>query len=176
VIDEKRRKEARENFSEYFREGLIRKQKDIDAEKMYIHNSDISLKLAEKMLDDSLKPYLWSIVVSYYSMFYMANAVLLHLGYKTGRKIVHKVTSDALIVLVLDKLRKELIEEYESIRDDALEIASMKSAELMKNYELELEKRSKFQYNMTLKVQDQLARTSVKRAAEFILEMKKLLV
>ncbi|MFA4820050.1 MAG: hypothetical protein WC613_03790 [Candidatus Aenigmatarchaeota archaeon] len=176
MIDEKRRKEARENFSEYFREGLIRKQKDIDAEKMYIHNSDISLKLAEKMLDDSLKPYLWSIVVSYYSMFYMANAVLLHLGYKTGRKIVHKVTSDALIVLVLDKLRKELIEEYESIRDDALEIASMKSAELMKNYELELEKRSKFQYNMTLKVQDQLARTSVKRAAEFILEMKKLLV
>ncbi|HLD79020.1 MAG TPA: hypothetical protein VJA18_00495 [Candidatus Nanoarchaeia archaeon] len=176
MIDEKRRKEARENFSEYLREGLIRKQKDAEAEKMYIHNSDISLKLAEKMLDDSLKPYLWSIVVSYYSMFYMANAVLLHLGYRTGRKIVHKVTSDALIVLVLDKLRKELLEEYENIKDDALEIASMKSEELMKNYELELEKRSKFQYNMTLKVQEQMARTSVKRAAEFILEMKKLLV
>ncbi len=106
----------------------------------------------------------------------MANAVLLHLGYKTGRKIVHKVTSDALVVLVMDKLRNELLEEYENIRNDALEIASVKSSELVKNYELELEKRSKFQYNMSLKVQEQIARTSLKRAAEFILEMKKLLI
>lgn len=175
MIDDKRKKEARENFSGYLREGLIKKQKDDEAKKMYIHNSDISIKLAEKMFDDPLKPYLWSIVVSYYSMFYMANAVLLHFGYKTGRKIVHKVTSDALIVLVLDKLRKGLVEEYENIMDDALEIASMKSEDLLKNYELELEKRSKFQYNMTLNVQEQMARTSVKRSIEFILEMKKLL-
>lgn len=106
----------------------------------------------------------------------MANAVLLHLGYKTGRKIVHKVTSDALIFLVMDRLRKELMEEYENIRDDVMEIASMKSEDLLNNYELELEKRSKFQYNMTLKVQEQMSRTSVKRATEFILEMKKLLI
>ena len=176
MIDEKRKKESRENFSQYLREGLIEKKKNEQAKEMYIYNSDISLKLAEKMLDDTLKPYLWSVVVSYYSMFYMANAVLLHLGYKTGRKIVHKVTSDALIVLVLDKLRKGLVEEYENIRDDAMEIASMKSDELLKNYELELGKRSKFQYNMTMKVQEQMARTSVKRAAEFSLEMKKLLL
>ncbi len=175
MIDEKRKKEARENFSQFLKENLIKKQKDEEAKKMYIYNSDISLKLAEKMLSDPLKPYLWSIVISYYSMFYMANAVLLHLGYKTGRKIVHKVTSDALVVLVLDKLRNELIEEYESIRDDAMEIASIKSEELLKNYELELGKRSKFQYNMTFKVQEQIARTSVNRAAEFIIEMKKLL-
>ena len=41
---------------------------------------------------------LWVIVISYYAMFYAANAVLLHLGYRTGEKIAHKVTSDALIV------------------------------------------------------------------------------
>lgn len=176
MIDDKRNKEARENFSEYIKNGMIKKQKDIESEKMYIKNSDLSLKLAEKMLDDTLKPYLWSIVIAYYSMFYMANAVLLHLGYKTGRKIVHKVTNDALIVLVTDKLKKELLEEYESIKEDAMEIASTKSEELIKNYELELDKRSKFQYNMTLKVQEQFARTSVKRASEFILEMKKILI
>jgi uncharacterized protein (UPF0332 family) len=176
MIDEKRKKEAADNFSQYLRDGLIRKQKDEGAGKMYMHNAEISLSLAEKILDDPLKPYLWSIVISYYSMFYMANAVLLHLGYKTGRKIVHKVTSDALIVLVLNKLRKELLEEYENIRDDALEIASIRSEELLKNYELELEKRSKFQYNMTLKVQEQMAQTSVKRAMEFSLEMKKLMI
>ncbi len=143
---------------------------------MYIHNSDMSLKLAEKMLGDPLKPYLWSIVIAYYSMFYIANAVLLHLGYKTGRKIVHKVTSDALIVLVTDKLKRELIEEYENIKEDVMEIASTRSEELIKTYELELDKRSKFQYNMTLKVQEQFARTSIKRASEFILEMKKILI
>jgi uncharacterized protein (UPF0332 family) len=175
MTDDRRKKEAMENFSEYIREGLIKKQKDDDAKEMYIHNSNLSLKLAEKMLDDPLRPYLWSIVISYYSMFYMANAVLLHVGYKTGRKIVHKVTSDALVVLVADKLRKELIEEYENMRNDAMEIASMKTEELLKNYDLELEKRSKFQYNMTLNVQEQIARTSVKRAAEFVLEMRKLL-
>ena len=176
MIDEKRKKEARENFSEYLREGLIKKQKSDDAKEMYVHNFNTSLKLADKILDDPLKPYLWSVVVSYYAMFYMANAVLLHFGYKTGRKIVHKVTSDALIVLALEKLKKELLEEYENMRDDAMEIASMKSEELLKNYELELDKRSKFQYNMTLKIQEQMARTSVKRAREFILEMEKLMV
>ncbi len=70
MIDDKRKKEARENFSEYLREGLIRKQKDEEAKKMYIHNSDMSLKLSERMIDDPLKPYLWSVVISYYSMFY----------------------------------------------------------------------------------------------------------
>lgn len=41
MIDDKRKKEARENFSEYLREGLIKKQKDDEAKKMYVHNSDI---------------------------------------------------------------------------------------------------------------------------------------
>jgi len=175
VIDEKRKKEASGNFSQYLREGLIQKQKDEEARKMYIQNSHISLELAGRMLDDPLKPYLWVIVTSYYSMFYMANAVLLHLGYKTGSKIVHKVTSDVLIVLVLDKLKKGMLEQYEITRDDALEIASIKSEELLRNYELELGKRSRFQYNMTLEIQEQMARTSVKRAVEFLLEMENIM-
>lgn len=176
MIDEKRKKEAKDNFSQYLKEGLIKKQKNEEAKKMYIQNSKTSLKLAEKLLDDNLKPYMWSVVVSYYSMFYIANAVLLHLGYKTGSKVVHKVTSDALIVLVLDKLTKELMEQYESIKNDAMEIASTKSEELLKNYDFELEKRSKFQYDMTLKIQEQMARTSVKRAKDFVLEIEKLMV
>lgn len=75
-------------------------------------------------MNSSLKPYIWVVVISYYSMFYIANAVLLELGYKTGDKVVHKVTNDALIVLVMDKLKKGLLEEYETAKEDALEIAS----------------------------------------------------
>ena len=108
-------------------------------------------------------------------MFYIANAVLLNLGYKTGDKIVHKVTSDALIVLIMDKIRKGLLEEYEDTKEDALEIASIRSEEIMAFYAMELDKRSRFQYDMTESIQEQKARTSLKRAREFMLEMEKLL-
>ncbi|MEK6816234.1 MAG: hypothetical protein AABY09_01360 [Nanoarchaeota archaeon] len=108
-------------------------------------------------------------------MFYIANAVLLELGYKTGDKIVHKVTNDALIVLVLDKIKKGLMEEYEAARGDAFDIASIRSDEIVELYGLEMEKRSRFQYNMTESIREQKATTSLSRAKLFMLEMKKLL-
>lgn len=175
MIDTERKKEAKRNFDGYLREGLIKKERHEAARSMYIKNADLSFQLAEKCISSELKPYLWVIVISYYSMFYTANAVLLHLGYKTGDKIVHKVTSDALIVLVMDKIRKGLLEEYEDTKGDALEIASIRSEEIMNLYSLEMDKRSRFQYDMTQNIQEQKARTSLKRAREFIQEMKKLL-
>jgi len=56
-----------------------------------------------------------------------------------------------------------------------LEIASVKSEEIIGFYSMEMDKRSRFQYNMTETIQEQKANTSLKRAREFILEMKKLL-
>lgn len=108
-------------------------------------------------------------------MFYIANAVLLELGYKTSDKIVHKVTNDALIVLVMNKIKKELMEEYEDAKADALEIASIKSNEIIGFYALEMDKRSRFQYSMTESIQEQKAATSLRRARQFMLEIKKLL-
>jgi uncharacterized protein (UPF0332 family) len=90
---------------------------------MYLKNAEISLRLAEECMSSSLKPYVWTVVISYYSMFYIANAVLSELGYKIGHKIVHKVTNDALIALVMDKVKKGLLEEYENAKEDALELA-----------------------------------------------------
>lgn len=175
MIDEKKKKQAKQNFDKYLQDGLIKKQKNETARAMYLKNSELSLNLAGECMNSTLKPYLWIVVISYYSMFYIANAVLLHLGYKTGSKVIHKVTSDALIVLVMGKIRKELLEEYEDVKQDALEIASIKSEVIISLYSLEMDKRSKFQYNMTEKIQEQKAETSLKRAKEFILEMKKLL-
>ena len=40
---------------------------------------------------------------------------------------------------------------------------------------MEMDKRSRFQYNMTETIQEQKANTSLKRAREFVIEMKKLL-
>ena len=175
LIDKERKKEAKKNFDKYLQDELIKKEKNETAKSMYIKNAELSLHLAEECMNSHLRPYLWVVVISYYSMFYIANAVLLNLGYKTGDKIVHKVTSDALIVLVMDKIKKGLLEEYEDIKEDALEIASIKSEELMTFYSLEMDKRSRFQYDMTETIQEQKAKTSLKRAGEFMLEMKKLL-
>lgn len=175
MIDEGRKKEAQQNFAQYLQDGLIQKKKNDISKEMYIKNADLSLSLAEECMDSRLNPYIWVVVISYYSMFYIANAVLLNLGYKTGDKIAHKVTNDALIFLVINKIKNGLMEEYENAKDDALEIASIKSDEIIGLYGLELNKRSRFQYNMTESIQKQKANTSLKRAREFMLEMKKLL-
>ena len=175
MVDKDRKKEAQKNFSRYLQDGLIKKEKNEIAKAMYLKNADLSLNLAEECMNSSLKPHLWVVVISYYSMFYIANAVLLELGYKTGSKVVHKVTNDALIVLVMDRIKKGLLEEYETAKEDALEIASIKSDEIIGLYGLEMEKRSRFQYNMAESIQEEKAKTSLKRAKQFTLEMKKLL-
>jgi len=174
-MDQNRINEAKQNFDKYLQDGLITKGKNESAKSMYIQNADLSIKLASECMKSELNPHLWIIVMSYYSMFYVANAVLLELGYKTGSKIAHKVTNDALIVLVMDKLKKGMIDEYESAQEDAMEIASVKSEEIIDNFQLEMNKRSKFQYNMGEIVKEQKAKTSIRRAQEFFIEMKKLI-
>ena len=109
-------KEAESNVKKYLAEGLLKKQTNETAKEMYIENSDLSLETAQKLLSletQTYKPYLWIIVSSYYSMYYIANAVLLNIGYKVGDKISHKITADALIVFARNKLKKGFIEEYE---------------------------------------------------------------
>ena len=175
MIDAKRKNEAQKNFRRYLDEGLLVKQTDILAKNKYVENAELSLRTAQELMQSSLKPHLWVIVVSYYSMFYMANAVLLHLGYKTQDKIAHKVTSESLITLVLDKLKKELLEDYEAMQQDALEIAAAKAESVIESYSYELDKRSRFQYNMLEQTKENKAKTSLKRAAEFVFEMKKLM-
>ncbi len=175
MIDQQRKDLAKSNFDRYLAEKLIIKTRNDIAQEMYLKNAELSLKVAEELSNSPLKPHLWVIVTSYYSMFYVANAILLKLGYKTQDKIVHKVTCDALIVLVLSRLSKELVENYESIQNDALEIASIKAEEIIADYESELGKRGRFQYNMLEQTKESKALTSLQRAKEFLFEMRKLL-
>ena len=178
MLDEKRIKEAESNVKRYLEENLIKKQKNETAKSMYVENSNLSLETAQKLLnleDDNYKPYLWIIVASYYSMFYISNAVLLEFGYKVGEKIAHKVTSDALIVYIRNKLKKELLEEYEDAKEDALELISTKVDSLLENLDFERNKRSQFQYKMDEEIKKNKALTSLERAKQFVFEMKKLL-
>lgn len=178
MLDEKRIKEAESNVKRYIEDGLLKKQRNETAKSMYIENAELSIVTAQKLLSlDSpvYKPYLWVIVTSYYSMYYMANAALLALGYKIGDKISHKVTSDALIVHARDKLKSKILEEYEDARNDALELTASRVDAVLQSLDFEREKRSKFQYQMDEQLKKSKALTSLERAKQFLFELKKLL-
>jgi uncharacterized protein (UPF0332 family) len=56
-----------------------------------------------------------------------------------------------------------------------MEIVQNKADKIIINYDLEREKRGKFQYNMREEVKEAKAKTSLARAKEFVGEMKNLL-
>ena len=73
------------------------------------------------------------------------------------------------------ELKKELLEEYEEIKEDALELISSQVDSLLKTFDFEREKRSRFQYRMDEEIKKGKALTSLQRAKHFVFEMKKLL-
>ncbi len=178
MLEDKKIKEAESNVRNYLSESMLKKENNDTAKKMFFDNSQNSLETAKKLLSletKEYKPYLWVLVSSYYAMFYMANTVLLQLGYKVGNKIPHKVTSDALIVFVRNKLKKELLEGYEKTKEDALELISYKVDTLIQSFDWEREKRSQFQYQMDEQIKKEKAITSLNRAVEFLFEIGKLI-
>ena len=177
MLDEKRIKEAESDVRQYLQDGLLKKQANETAKIMYTENSELSLQTAQKLLSlesEEYSPYLWVIVTSCYSMYYIANAVLLKQGYKIGEKISYKVTADALVVFVRNRLKKQLLEGYENTQEDALELMSQKTDNLLKSLDYEREKRSKFQYQMDERAKREKAAISLNRAKEFVFELKKL--
>ncbi len=178
MIENKKVKEAEQNVRGYLAEGLLKKEFNQRAFEMYVKNADIALLTAAKingLEDENYKPYLWIIVPSYYSMFYIANAVLLKMGYRVGDKISHKVTSDSLIAFVRKRLKEELLKDFQDSQEEAFEITETKADEVIGSFDQERVKRSRLQYEMTEDVKKAKALTSLERAKRFVFEMKKLL-
>jgi len=175
MLIDKRIKEAESNVKSYLEEGLLKKTA-INKQIMNIllRNAKESLRVAEEVHQKNLSE-LWTIVCSYYAMYYYANAVLLNLGYKVGDKIVHKVTSEALIVYVRGKLKDSLIEEYEQTKEEALSLAGIKADLLIESFEFERNKRSLIQYKTIEIEKKSKAKTSLQRAKEFAKEMDKMI-
>lgn len=163
--------EAKNNVKIYLADGLIKEQKfDENIYTILMKNYRESLKVANKLEKENLSD-LWAIVSSYYSMFYIAQAYLLKLNLKVGHKIAHKVTSDALIVYVKDKLKESILYEYELAVEEALTI----SENLIETFDMERVKRSRIQYETPDHIKHSKAQTSIKRANEFGLELEKLM-
>lgn len=175
MLNEKRIKEAEANVKSYLSEGLIKKEQfNSIVFNILMNNSNESAETAT-FLSNNKKSNLWIIVSAYYSMFYIANAVLYKLGYKVGDKIPHKVTSDALIVFVRNKLKQNLIEDYEELKEEALLIARNKAEGLLEDFDSERNKRSFIQYQTKEVEKASKAETSLKRAKQFLFEMNALL-
>lgn len=174
MLDEKRIKEAENNVRDYLQSGMLKKHLYSEEIITVFHNNaNDSIEIAE-FLSENKKSDLWVIVTSYYSMFYIANTVLFKLGYKVGDKIPHKVTADALIIFVRNKLKKRLLEEYEEAQNEAL--PGIKADNLIDEFDKERAKRGILQYETTAVEKSSKAITSLKRAKNFIFEMEKLLV
>lgn len=177
MLDKERIKEAQSNVTRYLSENLIRKVevRNPVIKKIFIGNSTESLSVAE-ILHRGNHSNLWVIVTSYYAMYYISNAVLYELGYKIGEQISHKVTADALIVYVMEKLKRSLLEDYEEAKEEALELSGNRAHELIEDFDKERNKRSRFQYATTETALKSKAQTSIERAKKFVLEMRRLLI
>lgn len=175
MLTKERIKEAETNVRTYLGEGLLKKEPiNINARRVLQRNAEESIYSAEKLNSEKISD-LWVIVCSYYSMFYITNAILRKLGYKVGEKIAHKVTADALIVYVRGKLKETLIEEYDDCKDEALNLAGIKADSLIESFDQEKTKRGRIQY-MTDDIDKQAkAKTSLQRAKQFLFEMNALL-
>ena len=125
----------------------------------YQRNFHESIDFAQKVFEQNLSN-LWIVVISYYSMYYVANAALYKIGYKIGAKVSHKITAEALIVFVRNKLKRNLLEDYEEAKDEALDIIGRKTDEILESFGYEMEKRSLFQYES--KTQSQHLVTNVR--------------
>lgn len=164
-MDEKRIKQAEDNFRIYLREGKIKKvlEPSVLVYETYLRNARESLKVANLLFQNKTSS-LWVVVSSYYSMFYMACAYLYKLGYKTKHEIVHQVVNESLIAQGRHKIKNHLLKAYEMEKEEALSI----SDNHLKNYGFEKVKRSTFQYEITENIKESKAQTSLNRAKEFL--------
>jgi len=176
MLSNDRIKEAQDNIPGYLEQGLLKKSviPEPAIQRVLVSNCEESLKVAGLLFKNSYSN-LWAIVCSYYAMYYIANAVLNSMGYKIGEKIAHKVTADALIVYVRNKLKASLLVEYESAKDEALEIVGLRADEFIESFDLERIKRGRIHYRMTEEAKHAKANTSLERAKAFVFEMEKLL-
>lgn len=170
-MDEKRVKIAENNFKNYLRDGLIKKEvfQEI-VYQTYLKNAGESLNVANEIFKNKTSS-LWVVVSSYYSMFYIASAYLYKKGYKAGQEIVHQVINEALVVLSRSDLEKHFLEEYEEEKEKALAA----SENLLSSYEFEKTKRARFQYETTEAIKETKAKTSLERAKDFVAVMRLLL-
>lgn len=186
MLDDKQKKESSFLIKQLINEDKIIKP-ERGREKFFLDKSIESLTLAKMVLEisedneDPLISFMWVTSISYYAIFFAATALLAHFNHKIDEeKGIHKLTYHALIYYFLvddNKLQKHFIEEYKDAYTEAeelLKISEIKAITMIKEFDFEREKRKKFTYDMGEIAELNKARTSLKRANEFLTEVRKI--
>ena len=192
MLDNKMIKESESRVKNYIRDFLIKtKEKALDTD-FFLTNANNSLSTARLLMDVSTRDdlqkitgylkfngYLWVINSSYYSMFYMARALLENAGIKLKSDLsVHLMTFDALVYYfyLTGKLQKSIIETYADAKEYVDElIGKDKADELIASYYYEKKKHSQFTYEAGELAMQSKAKTSLERAVMFSKEIKKII-
>jgi uncharacterized protein (UPF0332 family) len=114
-------------------------------------------KRALMNIDNSYSGFMWVVVSSYFSMFYMASALLAKKCLKVGTDGTHKHTKNAFLHVYVAN----------HFLDRVLGMDYAESKELAEDLLGEREKRSKYQYNVGIKALETDAELSLKRARNF---------
>lgn len=192
MLDEKRIKEIEGRAKNFLSDGTIQKTKKIEYVDFFLENARKSLQSASLLYagttnKDLQETYgfedfdgsLWIINSSYYSMFYMARALLANEGLKLKTYLsIHLVTFDALVYFfyLAGKLQKRLIEDFAEAKGEAAEILGQEKAKrLIEDYYYERRKRGDFTYEMGMAAMLSKARTSLERARKFNEEIRKII-
>ena len=192
MLEEKKLKEAESRVKQFINEGIIKTKGKPEHVDFFLKNADDSIDSAKALLELSTNPekqqslgftsfngLLWVVNASYYSMFYMARALLENCGIKIKSDLsIHSLTFDAVIYYfyLTGKLQKEFLEDFIEAKEDAAELlGKQKADELMEEYFFEKRKRGTFTYDMGAVLVKSKAKTSLERAQKFRRELKKII-
>lgn len=192
MLEDKKIEEAKRNAIKSINAGDIIKTRDSKYADFFIKNAKDSLDSAKILFDMSVNEknrillgmpdfngFLWVINSGYYSMFYMARALLESIGVKIkSDESIHFLVFNALIYYFYlnGKLEKHFIEDFENAQEESSEILGKEKAkEMISNYSSEKEKRAKFTYEIGEIAMKNKAETSLNRAKKFNEEVRKIL-
>jgi len=164
ALDIKEIKKSDENkkFVNFFFERSENSLLTADILYQISHNPNEKSKLG---IDESYDCYAWVIVTSYYSMFYMASALIAKKGIKCGNIDVHKNVKNGFLRLYIENsyLERKLAIDYNQCKEIAQDLIQERS------------KRSKYQYDIGKSALARDAEISLKRAKNFFEKTRKVL-
>jgi len=191
MLEDKQIEEAKNNAVKAIESGNIIKTKESRYVDFFLKNAKDSLDSAKVLFEastnESLKGtigipgfngYLWVINASYYSMFYMARALLESVGVKVKKEeSIHFVVFNALIYYFYStgKLQRHFIEDLKNAQEDSSELLGKEKAKkILDEYSIEKEKRVRFTYELGETAMRGKAETSLTRAKKFNEEIRKI--
>ncbi len=192
MLDEKFVNISKKKVETFLKEGIIRREKEKKFIQFFLNNAKNSLEAAKVLFETStnnklksnlglvdFNGFLWVINTSYYSMFYMARALLESIGVKIKTELsIHSVTFDALVYYfyLSGKLQRGFVEDFAEAKEEAAELLGKEKAkELIEDYFYEKRKRAVFTYDVGTIAMQNKAQTSLERAKKFNENLRKMI-